>query len=491
MAKILRNLRITEVSSVDRGAGEGVKVVLMKRDEKTMDIQIDAALAKIDAAGEADPVIKRTFTAQQRREYARSGVAMKDGSYPIANRADLERAIHAVGRGRNNSHEAIRRHIIARARALGATSMLPDDWNVKKRALPAVLEKFFAVFGVAKDGHDFDTVQAAVEAREYACGMLQEICEAVGSLRESVNSIMCDDELTDKQAALDETFGQFQEHVQGIVPEGIETAMAAAALVADGYTINPQGAVHKQEDRMTDLEKKLAETEAALAKARKDMDDEKAAREMAAREKESIEKALHASLEMPVAHRDYMNHPDQDMTVTEKVAFVNKSASERDEFIKAHPIAEKTEKRIASLPESVRKALEAGKAAAEQVQKLADEAVATEFAKRASDMGLGNDLVPHMIALHKAAPEAYAEIQKQLEALAAQVKAGEVFKEFGARGSVSVDDPVGKVGAVVAELQKSDGKLSKAKAIAKIATMPEHRDLWYAYKAATQGKRGA
>ena len=31
MARILRNLQIREISSVDKGAGEGVKVVLMKR----------------------------------------------------------------------------------------------------------------------------------------------------------------------------------------------------------------------------------------------------------------------------------------------------------------------------------------------------------------------------------------------------------------------------------------------------------------------------
>jgi hypothetical protein len=34
MAKILTNLRIDEVSAVDRGAGEGVKILLMKRNEK-------------------------------------------------------------------------------------------------------------------------------------------------------------------------------------------------------------------------------------------------------------------------------------------------------------------------------------------------------------------------------------------------------------------------------------------------------------------------
>src|SRR3984893_14106658 len=33
MARILTKLRIDEVSAVDRGAGEGVKVVIMKRDD--------------------------------------------------------------------------------------------------------------------------------------------------------------------------------------------------------------------------------------------------------------------------------------------------------------------------------------------------------------------------------------------------------------------------------------------------------------------------
>ena len=32
--RLLRNLRINEVSAVDRGAGEGVKIVLMKRDDE-------------------------------------------------------------------------------------------------------------------------------------------------------------------------------------------------------------------------------------------------------------------------------------------------------------------------------------------------------------------------------------------------------------------------------------------------------------------------
>lgn len=59
---------------------------------------------------------------------AKSGEAMPDGSYPIADKEDLQNAIHAVGRG-GASHDAIRRHIISRAKALGASDMIPDTWG--------------------------------------------------------------------------------------------------------------------------------------------------------------------------------------------------------------------------------------------------------------------------------------------------------------------------------------------------------------------------
>lgn len=69
------------------------------------------------------------YNADTRREMAASGVAMPDGSYPVADAEDLHDAIRAVGRGRHESHDAIRRHIIARAQALGMQDAIPDDWN--------------------------------------------------------------------------------------------------------------------------------------------------------------------------------------------------------------------------------------------------------------------------------------------------------------------------------------------------------------------------
>lgn len=70
---------------------------------------------------------KRAFTAEQRKRAAKSGAAMKDGSYPIENKSDLANAIRAIGRSQNP--EATKGHIKRRAAALGATSMLPDSWK--------------------------------------------------------------------------------------------------------------------------------------------------------------------------------------------------------------------------------------------------------------------------------------------------------------------------------------------------------------------------
>lgn len=77
-------------------------------------------------------------TAAELRQYAKSGVAMPDGSYYIRNGDDLDNAIQAVGRGKG-SHNAIRAHIIKRAAALGLSSRIPANWsasgsNTKKTA---------------------------------------------------------------------------------------------------------------------------------------------------------------------------------------------------------------------------------------------------------------------------------------------------------------------------------------------------------------------
>lgn len=68
----------------------------------------------------------RSFSTKERQRLAKSGQALPDGSYPIVTKQDLQNAIQAYGRASNKA--AAKRHIIKRAKALGQTAMLPEDW---------------------------------------------------------------------------------------------------------------------------------------------------------------------------------------------------------------------------------------------------------------------------------------------------------------------------------------------------------------------------
>jgi ATP-dependent Clp endopeptidase proteolytic subunit ClpP len=68
------------------------------------------------------------YSQDDRDRMSKSGEAMDDGSYPVADAEDLDNAVHAVGRG-NADHDAIRQHIIKRAHALGHPEAIPENWN--------------------------------------------------------------------------------------------------------------------------------------------------------------------------------------------------------------------------------------------------------------------------------------------------------------------------------------------------------------------------
>lgn len=72
---------------------------------------------------------KRDFSEDERDNLAGKGKALPDGSYPIENKGDLKNAIQAYGRAKDKGRA--KAWIIRRAKALGATSMLPDNWVSK------------------------------------------------------------------------------------------------------------------------------------------------------------------------------------------------------------------------------------------------------------------------------------------------------------------------------------------------------------------------
>lgn len=92
------------------------------------DITNEVEAATITNKVEPEVINAEKYSTDDRKQMASSGEAMEDGSYPIADEEDLSNAIHAVGRG-GADHNAIRAHIIKRAKTLGKSDMIPDNWN--------------------------------------------------------------------------------------------------------------------------------------------------------------------------------------------------------------------------------------------------------------------------------------------------------------------------------------------------------------------------
>ena len=70
---------------------------------------------------------KRDRPAAERKRDAEEGVAMPDGAYPIRSAKDVENAVRDYFRSGKKAD--VKAHIIARAKAIGAESALPDDWK--------------------------------------------------------------------------------------------------------------------------------------------------------------------------------------------------------------------------------------------------------------------------------------------------------------------------------------------------------------------------
>ncbi len=75
----------------------------------------------------------RDVSTEERRKLADEGKAMPDGSFPIANVDDLRNAIQAIGRA--SDPDAVKRFIKKRAKELGESQLIPEDWSTLAEAI--------------------------------------------------------------------------------------------------------------------------------------------------------------------------------------------------------------------------------------------------------------------------------------------------------------------------------------------------------------------
>ena len=140
----------------------------------------------------------KEFSAGRRETLAKSGKAMKGGGYPIESTADLKNAISAFGRAKNPA--ATKAHIKKRARALGKSDLLPENWD---SAVPAWLED-----------HTNADIKKIVDAWKKAKGDDEEDGENgegdddTNDARRKPNGEECDEEDDDEDC--DEDFDDFR-----------------------------------------------------------------------------------------------------------------------------------------------------------------------------------------------------------------------------------------------------------------------------------------
>ena len=275
-----------------------------------------------------------------------------------------------------------------------------------------------------------------------------KIGEATAALAKSIESIVADSD-ADKPAALIETFKQYHDHLQTMVPAGVTDAVTAA-LAASVSKDN------EMTEKSEDLAKKLSDAEALVAKVQKE----------------------NAFLKLSDAHKAYA--VEKALSDEDKDAFVAKSDADREAQVKADPVAKKE----VELPEDVRKRLEEADDLKKRLAAVEDANAKNEFAKRAVGLGLPEE---HGETLRKAHAGDKASIEKLegfIKGLTEQVRTGKLFDEFGTHKGADTTSPKAKVDAKVDELQKADPSLSRAQAVAKIASDPAQRELWNEYKAA-------
>ena len=111
---------------------EGKAVDKIKQQEEDLDDKelADILITTLTGPLKEEKVEEREFSEEERKELAKKGLALPNGSFPIVNVQDLKNAILSFGLAKNKSEAA--KFIAKRAKALKADDLLPDTADFNK-----------------------------------------------------------------------------------------------------------------------------------------------------------------------------------------------------------------------------------------------------------------------------------------------------------------------------------------------------------------------
>jgi hypothetical protein len=186
----------------------------------------DPADADVEADDDDLDADKGEFSAAQRETDAEEGVAMPDGSYPIRSTKDVANALRDCCRSGEKAD--VKAHIIARVKAIGADSALPDDWT-------EATEKAAAVAGSLGGAHASGALAKAAAALTRATLKLERTAEENARLRKAF------DELSPSLADMKKRIAALE--AQPLPAKAALRAVTKTADGADGPLVSADDAV--------------------------------------------------------------------------------------------------------------------------------------------------------------------------------------------------------------------------------------------------------
>lgn len=300
----------------------------------------------------------------------------------------------------------------------------------------------------------------------------ERLAKARDAFLASVKSILGDDK-ANKDELVDKTVDQFVDHVADLSAD-ITKALSGGDPddpdSEDDMNVAAMKKVLGLADSASEQDVIAAVTKLAAAETHaKDDQIAKLTADLAAATKAATVAAELAKADFSDAERAFYNNLSDDAA--------------KDAFRKADHAGRMTqmEKREPEL-------LELAKAVAEReelkkrVAKLEEDKALAEFTKEAIDAGLPESEGRNWMLMAKNAktPEEKAAVAKfkgHLKSAIAAAKEGGIFKEFGASGQIGPVSALDELNAKAAELRKSDPKLTKDQAFAKVYGDPENAKL--------------
>jgi hypothetical protein len=278
----------------------------------------------------------------------------------------------------------------------------------KALAAPGALDRLLIKLGITKRD------KVTVDPETYVSAASEKLTEATKALAKSIGEINHDASITDKEAAIAKSMGEFLSFTSDATGEQIEKAMRDVALLKAG---KDDPSMPSDAETIAALTKQLADKEAELVKAKAAADDPDAGDD-AAEAKKKKDAALAAA-----AYKKALEANGGSVELT-----------------KARGEISDLQKRLASFE--------------------AERELET-FRKRALAIGVAEAQAETIMKASKGDAESFAKVLEMLKGATTAARVGGIFKEFGgASGGANDGSALAEIEAKAEVLTKSDPKLS-------------------------------